>query len=64
MKDEKLVIRLYPESRGQWLNVWMEINEKWFSLENDNTPLLSGTECTLCKSVDDTKLYSVVDTPE
>jgi len=27
--DEKLVVRSYPESGDQWLNVWMEISDKW-----------------------------------
>ena len=30
--DEELVLRLYPESGGQWLNIWMEISDKWCSL--------------------------------
>ena len=29
MTDEDLVVRLYPESGDQWLNVWMEICDKW-----------------------------------
>jgi len=26
---EELVVRSYPESGGQWLNVQMEISNKW-----------------------------------
>lgn len=28
---KRLVIRSYPESGGQLLNVWMEIRDKWCS---------------------------------
>lgn len=27
--DEKLVVKLYPESSDQWFNVWMEISDDW-----------------------------------
>jgi len=27
--DKELVVRLYPESGGQWLNIWMEIIDEW-----------------------------------
>ena len=27
--DMERVARLYPESCGQWLDVWMEISDKW-----------------------------------
>ena len=27
--DEELAAGLSPESGGQWLDVWMEISDKW-----------------------------------
>jgi len=27
--DKELTAELVPESGGQWLNVWMEINDVW-----------------------------------
>jgi len=27
--DEELVGRSYPESGGEWFNVWMEMGGKW-----------------------------------
>lgn len=28
--DKELAARLYPEGEGQWLNIWMEISDKWY----------------------------------
>lgn len=29
LMDKELAARLYPEGEGQWLNIWMEISDKW-----------------------------------
>jgi len=67
--DKELVARLYPESGGQWLNIWMEICDKWWppgiSAGTNTLQFLhqgySGVNCTLSKFVHDTRLYGAVD---
>jgi len=71
--DEELVGWLHPEGSGQWLNIQMEIGDKWCpSGLHIGTGLLnifiydidSRIECTLREFADDTKLNGAVDTPE
>ena len=46
--DKELAVGLSPEIGGQWLNVWVEIGDKWHP---------PGVKCTLSKFADDTKLW-------
>ena len=41
--DEELVVRLYLENDGPWLNVQVEISDKWCTSEVE-----TGTCAVLC----------------
>lgn len=71
--DEELVVRLYLENDGRWLNVQVEISDKWCT-----SGVETGTHAVLClhqwcqqwdqvhpqQFVDDTELCGAVDMPE
>lgn len=70
---KELVVRLYAESSGQWLNIRMEISDEccpqgsvlgqiFFNIFIND--INSRVRCTLSEFEDDTKLCGVVNTSE
>lgn len=71
--DKELLRWSYPESNGQWLNIWTEISDErcpWgsilqpglFNVSINNTD--RGIECTPSRPAGDTELCGAVDMPE
>lgn len=44
--DEELFARLYPKSGGQWLNIWVEISDRWCS-----SGVSTGTDAFISSSM-------------